>query len=276
MDRFLEWYCADELLEEIQGDLYEAYRDRSAESGITYARRRYFLDVLRFFRLSNIHPRLYTINTFSMFRNHLKIALRNFKKYKVDSSINLLGLVLGVASCLLIGLYVLEETSYDNFHPAGDRTYRLVMNMYENSELTVISAPIYPAVGPALLQEFPEVEAYTRILPFGGGVYSRRDEDGSLVRYNEDKAVMADGSFFDLFGFRLLRGDKDQALAGKNQIVLSESTARKYFGNEDPIGKILVRRGQEEMTVTGVMADFPRNSHMQFDMIYSLASLDGF
>ncbi len=276
MDRFLEWYCADELLEEIQGDLYEAYRDRLTESGAAYARRRYFMDVLRFFKLSNIHPRLYTINTFSMFRNHLKIALRHFKKYKVDSSINLLGLVLGVASCLLIGLYVLEETSYDNFHPAGDRTYRLVMNMYENSELTVRSAPIYPAVGPALLQEFPEVEAYTRILPFGGGVYSRRDEDGGLVRYNEDKAVMADGSFFDLFGFRLLRGDKDKALAGKNQIVLSASTARKYFGKEDPIGKILVRRGQDEMTVTGIMEDFPKNSHMQFDMIYSLASLDGF
>ena len=80
MDRFLEWYCADALLEEIQGDLYEAYRDRLTESGAAYARRRYFMDVLRFFKLSNIHPRLYTINTFSMFRNHLKIALRHFKK----------------------------------------------------------------------------------------------------------------------------------------------------------------------------------------------------
>ena len=131
-----------------------------------------------------------------MFKNYIVVSLRNFRKQKGYSFINLSGLVAGIAACLLISLHVLKELSYDNFHPKAESTYRVVMDMYGNGQLKVKSAPVYPAVAPALLAEFPEVEMVTRILPFGGGVYSVKTASGTLVRYNEEHAVLADANFF--------------------------------------------------------------------------------
>lgn len=207
-----------------------------------------------------------------MFKNYFKVSFRNFARNKVYSSINLSGLIVGISACLLITLHVLEELSYDNFHPGADRTYRVVMDMYGKNGLNTRSAPVYAAVGPNLLKDLPEIEAMARILPFGGGVYSARQADGSLVRFNEEKAVLADSSFFQVFGFKLLDGDPNQVLAKKNQIALSRSTAERYFGSEKAVGKTIIWRGTREALVTGVFEDFPENSHMQFDMITSTRS----
>lgn len=211
-----------------------------------------------------------------MLQNYIKISLRNFWKNRSYSLINLGGLGIGIASCLLISLYVLQELSYDKFHPYSENTYRVVMDMYGGKELKTKSAVIFPAVGHALKEEFPEVIEFTRILPFGDGVYSRKGGNGELLRYNETKAVYADETFFQLLGFNLLKGDVAQVLAEKNQIVLSESAARKYFGDKDPIGETLTYRGEEQLTVTGIMEDFPKHSHMQFDMITSLKSIGSY
>lgn len=276
--RLLRFFLKEAYLEEIEGDMEELYQDHLEQYTPAKANRLYAGDVLKLFRPSLIkhvnisnHP-----NTYDMLKNYFKIGLRNFVKNRDYSLINLGGLVLGLVSCLLIGLYIRQELSYDRFHPAPGRTYRVVMDMFGNGALKTKSAPVYPAVGPTLEAEFPEVVSYTRILPFGAGVYSRRTDGGPLVRYNENKAVLADESFFRMFGFKLLQGDPDRVLAKKDQVVISESTALKYFGDEDPMGQTLIRRGTDELTVSGIMEDFPENSHMDFDIIFSLSSIDGF
>jgi putative ABC transport system permease protein len=276
LDRFLEWYCAENLLEEIQGDLYEAYQDRKASLGEKRANLLYFIDVMQFFRWSSFGKFDPTKFQFHMYRNYFKIAVRNFLKNKMYSTINLGGLVVGLVSCFLIGLHVFQEMSYDKFHPHTGNTYRVVMDMFGNNELKTKSAPIYPAVGPNLQSEYPEVLDFVRILPFGAGVYSVVDQTGNLIRHNEDRAVFADDRFFDMFGFKLIEGDPSQVLASADRIVLSESTARKYFGSIDPVGQTVFWRGQEERVVTGIMEDFPEHSHMQFDMITSLQSWNGY
>ncbi|MEL7005039.1 MAG: ABC transporter permease, partial [Bacteroidota bacterium] len=275
-DKFLEWYCSDELIDEIQGDLYEAYYHRCKRMSRTKASWWFVLDVFRFFKPSSIKRYQRNPNTIDMHKNYLRSAYRNFMHNKAYSFINLFGLIVGIVSCLFISLHVMKEMSYDSFHPESENLYRVVMDMYSNNELSVKSAPVYPAIGPNFLEELPEVEDYMRILPFGNGVYSVKQQNGGLVRYNENNAVYADPNFFSLLGFKLIAGNADKVLADKNQVVLSESTAKKYFGDEDPIGKAIIYRGETEGVVTGVMEDFAENSHMQFDIVSSLVSWEGY
>ncbi len=274
-DRFLEWFCASHLLDEIQGDLYEAHYHRSKTLGHRRANLLFVLDVFKFLKPSNIKKGKNS-NTIDMHKNYLKIAYRNFLQYKGYSSINLFGLVVGIVSCLLISIHVIEEMSYDNFHPDSENTYRLVMDMYSKGELAIKSAPVFAAVGPNLVKDYPEILEQVRILPFGQGVYSVTRPDGSLVRFNEERAVFADANFFQMFGFELVDGNPAEVLNDKKEIVISESTAKRYFGNEYPIGKTITYRGESEVVVSGIMKDFPENSHMQFDMITSLSTWDGF
>ncbi len=275
-NRFLEWYCADDLLDEIQGDLLEAFYFRKEEVGVGKAKWWFIWDVLRFFRPSSFGKRSYNSNQLAMLRNYLIVSLRNFRSHKGYSVINLSGLIVGITACLLISLHVMEEVTYDNFHPKSDQTYRVVMDMFGQGELKTKSAPVFAAVGPNLLNDLPEVEMATRILPFGGGVYSVRKSDGTLVRFNEEHAVLADENFFEMFGFELIDGDVKNVLAQPKQIVLSQSAAERYFSTENPIGKSIFWRGTRELKVTGVYKDFPENSHMKFDMITSLKSWDGY
>lgn len=276
--QLLRFFLKTAYLEEIEGDMEELFLENLEQYPPRKARRIYAWETLKLFRPGLVRnwKVSYHHNFYDMFKNYLKISLRNFFKNKDYSLINLGGLVLGLISCLLIGLYVLQELSYDRFHPAPGRTYRIVMDMLGNGELKTKSAPVYPAVGPNLEAEFPEVTAFTRILPFGTGVYSRLTDGGPLVRYNENNAVFADANFFKQFGFRLLQGDPDHVLDQEKKVVISQSTALKYFGDEDPIGQVLTRRGEEQLTVSGVMEDFPKNSHMDFDIIISLTSWEGF
>ncbi len=277
IDRFLEWYCSDRLIDEVQGDLHEAHYYRSREFGKVKANLWYFWDVMRFFRPSSFGKRSQNSTYFAMHGNYFKVTYRNFVKNKIYSSINLSGLIVGIVSCLLISLHVLEELSYDTFHPNADNKYRLVMDMFNNGdELSAHSAPVFAAVGPNIKEDFPEIVDYNRILPFGDGVYSVKQADGTLVRYNETKAVLADENFFTMFGFELVQGNPKTVLTEKFQVVLSESTATKYFGDENPIGKPIFYRGVREYVVSGVMRDFPENSHLQFDIICSLKTWDGF
>ena len=275
-NQFLEWYCNDDLIDEIQGDLVEAFHYRKQEVGHRKARLWFIWDVVRFFRPSSFKKRSYNSNQFAMLKNYLIVSLRNFKSQKAYSFINLSGLIVGISACLLISLHVMDEVSYDTFHPRAEQTYRIVMDMYGNGELKVKSAPIYPAVGPNIIEEWPEIDMYTRILPFGGGVYSKLLEDGTSIRYNEEKAVLADENFFEMFGFELIDGDIKSVLDEPNEIVLSRTAAERYFGSDNPIGESIYWRGTRELKVSGVFEDFPKNSHMDFELISSLKSWDGF
>lgn len=194
-----------------------------------------------------------------MFKSHLMIAWRHVRRQKGYSFINIAGLALGLTCFILIGLWVADELSFDRFHEKRDRIFR-ILNKAQSGEL--IASPTY-ALAPALKDEYPEVEDFSRVWPYGG----------SLVRYGdkmfeEDRICLADPGFFRMFTFRFLKGDPRTALADKSSIVLTESAARRYFGEAESLGEVLILdQYRSEFKVTGVIEDVPSNSHLQFDFV---------
>ena len=204
-----------------------------------------------------------------MIKNYLKIALRNLRKYKTYAVINMAGLAVGMAGCLLIVLFVQDELNYERFHDNADRIVRLVEDQVQGDRVGRL-ATTYTPLAPALTTEFPAVEAAVRFYPYPVLV-----RYGDAKKFQEDHFVLADSTVFDVFSFRLIRGEADAALAQPFTVVLTASTARKYFDDADPIGQVLTVRdddGERDYTVTGVVEDAPRNSHLQFDMLASYSS----
>src|SRR5688572_12885639 len=177
-----------------------------------------------------------------MIRNYFVIALRNFNRQRWYTLLNVIGLSLGMAASLLIIQYVKYERSFDRFHSRAEDIYRIQYNGWRNGELNFESAVAVPQAAAALKNNFPEVEAYTRFLPTGGVIsYEKPGEEPVIFR--EERAHFADTSVFTVFDFPLLRGNQKTCLKGTNKIIISESAARKYFGDEEPIGKTLRENG---------------------------------
>ncbi len=215
-----------------------------------------------------------------MLRNYLYSALRNLRKNKFYSSINVLGLAVGVAGFLLIAQYVFFERSYDRFHAGGDQIYRVQLDQYQNDELTLASAENYPGVGPALTAELPEVLENTRLYNMGfknNVVITYEEAADGPVAFKMEKFMYADSSFFSMFSFPLLQGDPRRALAEPFTAVVSETYAKRFFGDADPVGKVLRLQdddfNDERCRVTGVFADVPQNSHLKFDVLFSFQTL---
>lgn len=204
-----------------------------------------------------------------MLKNYLKIAWRNLWRNKAFSLINIFGLAVGLASCLLLFMYLSHELSYDSFHEKGDRIVQTSMEF--SLEGKVNKSPMTGTrVGPELGRQFPEVESAVRMY-YGQAVVHHGDQ-----QFSENQFVYADSSLFNIFSFRLLKGNPQQALTGPNLVVLSESTARKYFGGEEPVGKVLrinTGRSDKDFTVTGVVQDCPTNSHIKYDLLASFTTL---
>ena len=198
-----------------------------------------------------------------MFKNYLKIALRNLVRHKWFSLINILGLAIGMAVCIIIMQYVSYENSFDKFHTDHENIYRVKFNIYKHSELIVECAAAVPAVGPAMKDNFPEVLEYCRAFPADGimsyGEHSFREEDIQVVN----------PAFISMLSFPLVKGDPETALVGPNKTVITESTAKRFFGDEDPIGKTITWNGDQDFEVTGVCIDVPENSHIKFTFLIS-------
>jgi putative ABC transport system permease protein len=199
-------------------------------------------------------------------RNYIKIAFRSLWRNRIFSLINLLGLALGMSACLLIFLYVRFELSYDTFHSKGNRIYRLVCDDHTPPRIRHESHTS-AAMGPAIKNAIPEIEDVVRIWQIGGGF-----EIGN-EKFQEDRASFADPSFLTVFDFPLKKGDPKTALVEPGSIVLSETTARRYFGAADPMGKtILMTDNNLYGKVTGVMKDIPENSHIKADLLISMST----
>jgi len=196
-----------------------------------------------------------------MLKNYLKIALRNLLRQKLYAFINIFGLALGVACCLLILLFVEHEWSFDKFHAKADRLYRAVL-VEHNAKGGVEGMSYQPLpLGSTLAAEYPEIEQTIRIYT-GGGAVSYGD------KHFAEGFIFTDPAFFEVFDFPLLRGDRARALADPNSVVITRRMAEKYFGAEDPIGKQLITknwRGQVDVIVTGVAENPPDNSSIRFD-----------
>ena len=200
-----------------------------------------------------------------MISNYLKTAVRNLWKHRGYSLINLLGLSIGMACCILIVAWVTNELSFDRFHNKADRIYRLGL---EADLGTHLKAPITngPA-GPAIVEQYPEVLNAVRIT--GPENVPAKYED---LQFTEENVTYADQDFFQIFSFPLLQGNPATVLETANTVVIAEAMVPKYFDNVDPIGKIITIGGID-YTVTGIMADFPRNSQLQFNMLCSFETL---
>jgi putative ABC transport system permease protein len=206
-----------------------------------------------------------------MFFNFIKIALRNLTKRKAFTAINILGLATGVAVCLLIGKYISFETSYDKFHTNGKNIYRTISSFYTGDIKDEYDG--YD-LGPSLATSFPEITAFARI--HGNGSLVSFKENGREFRYRESKMLFADSSLLTMFSFNILHGDRSTALRNTNAIVITESIARKYFGEHDAVGKVL--RLHDGWTpglfeVSAVIQDLPETTHFKFDMLLSIQRL---
>jgi putative ABC transport system permease protein len=208
-----------------------------------------------------------------MLFSYIRTAFRNFRSQRSYTLLNIIGLSLGMAASLLIIQYVKYERSFDAFHSRAKDIYRIQYNGWQNGVLNFESAVAVPAVGPALKNNFHEVEAYTRFLPYRS-LLSYHKPGSEPISYREESAHFADTSLFKVFDFTLVKGDERTCLKGLNKIIVSESLAKKYFGQEDPIGKQMLSDGQHPLEVTGVFQDVPENSHIQFDFLVSYETLN--
>jgi len=202
-----------------------------------------------------------------MLKNYFKIALRRLQKSKLFTLINVVGLTAGLVSCLLISLFVMNELSYDRFNQKADRIVRMTMQYGDGGSQKV--ALTGTKAGPQILRTFPQVQNYVRLMNSEAIV-----KDSKEV-FHEKNFLFADASIFNIFSFKLIRGNPETALNAPNQIVITAKTAEKYFDNIDPIGKTLnVGMGSDkDYAVTGVVADAPENSQIKYDFIASFTSL---
>ncbi len=207
-----------------------------------------------------------------MISNYLKIAFRNLFKRKGYAILNVFGLAIGIACCLLIFQYVAYEKSYDKFEPEYNQVVRLRLDSYQQGKLAWKSATSYPAFGPTMKRDFPEVEDFCRLIDAN----ILLSNDARNVKFKEDKGYFADASVLNMFGIKLVKGNAKTALDAPDKILLSENTARKYFGNEDPLGKRLTDRDPgytRTFEVTGVFKELPENSHLIINHLVSYSTL---
>ncbi|MEX2116750.1 MAG: ABC transporter permease [Bacteroidota bacterium] len=206
-----------------------------------------------------------------MFSNYLKIAVRNLLKYKGYSLLNIAGLAVGMACCILMLLYVQDELSYDRYHENADRIYRVSRSWKNpNGEISLHLGHIAPPFGPLMKNDFPEtVLDVVRFRSIGTPLVSHGEN-----HFQEGRFFFVDSTVFSMFSWPLLQGDPGSVLTEPNTVVLSESTARKYFGSDDAMGKTLRVNQQSDLKVTGVMRDFPRQSHFTADILVSYITFE--
>ena len=264
--RFLEWYCDAQLLESILGDLSEKYVRNQARHGRRNARILYGLQALGFLRPIFSRKKTFAGMNTMIWRNYLRTIFRSFKKRKMPVAINLVGLTFAITASLYCYLLVQDEFTFDLQHERIDDVYRLYKH-YSNPEeqidhLTVETSGL---MGPTMKTEFPEVETIVRICPWWDHINIFNDDE----LYRSSGWYFADSTFFDVFNFQLLRGNPKTVLSRPGSVVLAESLSRQIFGHDDPVGQTIIGLNEVEYTVTGIVADCPRKSSLQFDVLCS-------
>jgi putative ABC transport system permease protein len=269
---FVRWFCPPKLLEGIEGDLVESLDADAIKYGASIAQRKLIWNALKFFRPSIILRNRIKIqnNTLTMLNNYFKITIRNISRSKGYSFINIFGLSLGIACCLLTTNYVVFEFSFDNFHPNVERTYRVDQTMIWDTEGGTFGSTGLPLAA-LMAREYPEVEESTRINTPGDFVIRRTDESGNALSFNEELIFAADSNFFNFFGFPLKEGNPKTALQGMNKVVISSEVAEKFFGKEPALGKVLLLgEDRKPIEISGVAEPLPPNTHLKFKYLLSM------
>ena len=261
---------------DLKGDFLELYENRAVELGQSIANKKFFMDVLSVIPLKFIiKEKLASTTSLSLLRNDLFGAYRSLVRHRVFSLINLTGLTLGIASSLLLFQYVNFEFSYDRFHTNAPNIYRIRLDSYKSGAFQYSSAQSYHSESPALKEAFPQVLNYVR-LHRADGMLNYYDKNGQTLSYFEQNGLYVDSSFFSIFSFPLIKGNRNSVLKNGNSMLMSESASKKYFGNGDPIGKVLSLKTEwesGEYVVEGIFKDVTENSHVKFDFLFSIEKL---
>jgi len=271
-DRFLRWYCNPKFLEEIEGDIYELFDRRLEVRGPKMAKAKFIWDVFRFFRWSNIkrsNSKYYSMNRFTLFKNYLKLGMRNIKRNLISSSINIFGMAIAICFALSMFIFIDMQLNMDTFHTKGDRIYQITNYVEQEGRHNLWSdSPIM--LGTALKNDLEAVEAASR--------YEYRS---AVVKKNTDVfdelTVFVDPEFFEMFDFPMLAGNK-QVLLDKNQVVINKDMAIKYFSDEDPMGKDLqfkfLNGKTKRFVVGGVLDEYPYNASIGGRFYMSMEAFD--
>lgn len=268
----LRWFCKDRLLEEIEGDLYEYYQAEREKNSRFLANLRYWFHMFNFLRPFAVKKIGQNSNTIIMYRSYFKFAWRGMMRHKLQTGFHLLGLILAFTVCGFIYLHLKFETSYDSFLEDADDIYRIAW-MNENPQ-TRTPHPM----AQALVNDFPEVVEAVSLSPIYGPGLTKSSvllkHRNTNVEHEVNNGFFADSTFFDVFSFKTLQGDADAALRSEWAIVLSESTAKRFFGDKNPVGERLSFNGMDDMLeVAAVVEDAPKAAHFHFNFIISYVSL---
>lgn len=255
---------------EFTDDLNEVYQALVQSESLTKARIWYGFRVLESLP-SLVSDLIYW--RFIMLRNYLKTTLRNLKRQKTQSTINILGLAIGLSCCILILLFVRDELSFDKFNDNHDRIYRVTRRwLNEDGAVSLHLGFVAPPIGPLLKNDFPEIEHAVRLIGTGGLLVSHGD-----TYFEENLFFFAEEDVFDVFSFNMIKGDLTIALTDPLTVVITEEMARKYFGSEDPLGSTMCveAAGQAaDLKVTGVIESLPHNSHFHADFLGSFKTYE--
>ncbi len=271
--RFFKWYCHPNYYEDIKGDLDELHMYALQNHSKRKANWQYTKEILLLFRPSIIRPiRFINIQyTIAMLQNHLKIGMRHLMKHRANTFIHILGLAIGLTAFLLINQYVVFEKSYDRFHPKANQLYRLTTDVISDGVLQTRDAMTYAPAAKAVEEALPEVIASTTTLALNEMNFRRKEKP-----FQED-LIAVDSNFLNLFPYKLLAGDPNNLFQSPYSMVLTESHAKKYFGDKDPVGQTIEYLSSgttpKPFQITGVIADLPENTHYKFNMLVSISTL---
>ena len=265
-EKILKFFASENEIESFLGDIEEWYPELLKSKRKTQANLWYWFQVLKSI-WTHLAVSFYWRNI--MFKNYIKIALRNLKKHKGYSLINISGLTIGLTCCIFIFLYVQYETSYDSHHNDADRIYRIIASVNNPSGTSVYAGTAHQLI-PIVQKNFPQAEYIAKVTPpptdqqvkCGDKIFNEKPLDIPFV----------DEDIFQILTFRFLAGDPNTALTRPGTVVITEGTARKYFDDENPMGKVL-SIGEDNFEITGIIEDPPGNTIFRFHMLFSWKSL---
>jgi putative ABC transport system permease protein len=269
---FLRWFCREDYLEEIEGDLTEVF-EKQFETHPRQAKWKFAWSVMKYFRptFMKSFKNYYQPNSYSMFKSYFKIGWRNLLRNKGYSTINISSLAVGMGVCLTICQYLYFELSYDTFHDNSKNTYRIAIDK------TKPGADSYPypyetgyAVGVSAKEQILEINQYVRMHKYSGGAVVNNPEKNKPLTEDALNMFFVDKTFLQVFDFPLKEGNKEKVFDDKFNIVITEKAALKYFGSDNPMGKALTVSGgvsPGDYSVSGVLEELPINSHLQFDFL---------
>jgi putative ABC transport system permease protein len=267
--RFFRWFCHPKVRDFIEGDLMELHEERKVKSGKSKADVLLVKDILLLFRPGIIKPieGYKNLNTYAMLKSYFKIGWRNLLRNKGLFAINISGLAIGIATCLMIIMFIIDELSYDRYNKKADQIVRVLLKGKVNGEIIKEAVTAAP-VGSTLKNEFPEVIDATRLRKVGTPKIAYK---GNILK---NPVAFVDPNFFTVFTLPFIQGNPQTALLFPNSIVITKEQAEKYFGSEDPINKLLEFKDTKvNYKVTGIIEKVPTNSHFHFDFFASMEGL---